>query len=192
MKLDITDTPRVVLNYMRCNTCGGNAGDMSHSCEQVFRERRQAERKQDKLHGYMDMCDVASETFPTCAKRRYYAIVLDRGGHVIGTGYNGSPPGSEHCEDGGCPRLREGSAPGSNYDNCVAIHAEANAIIHSDWSQRQDGTIIINGSPCYSCAKLIANSGVSTVVCRDDVTYASWPDTKQSLQEWGIEVVTLG
>lgn len=140
---------------------------------------------------YMQMAEEAAKNFSTCGKRQYYAIVLDKYGVVIGTGYNGGPSGSVHCVDGGCPRLAAGSAPGSNYENCIAIHAEANALLHTDWHSRQDGHIVVNGPPCFSCAKLIANSGVKTLWYKADLGYEDWPNVRERLLSWGISVLSI-
>lgn len=140
---------------------------------------------------WLSTCVINSQIFATCGKRQYYAIILDAMGHVAGTGYNGGPKGTVHCVDGGCPRLAEGSAAGSNYDNCIAIHAEQNAFLHSDYSTIQGGTLFVNGPPCFTCAKLAANSGVKRIVCIRDDAYAMWPEVQKNLEDWGVEVVVV-
>jgi dCMP deaminase len=149
------------------------------------------DRELDKLGFYMQMCRDAARDFSTCGKRQYYAIILDARGVVISTGYNGGPAGAVHCVDGGCPRLEAGSAPGSSYDNCIAIHAEANALLHGDWHARQGGTIVVNGPPCYSCAKLIANSGLVRLCYLADPSYSDWDRIEGDLDGWGIETVAM-
>ncbi len=127
--------------------------------------------------------------FSTCGKRQYAAIVLDRHGHVLGTGYNGGPRGMTHCVDGGCPRLSEGSPSGSNYDNCIAIHAEQNAFLHSDYSGRADGCVlVVNGVPCFTCAKLAVNAGVVELIYVIDPSYKQWREVEPWLQGAGVTV----
>lgn len=142
----------------------------------------------DKDHKYLEFCDYGAQLFSTCAKRQYFAVVLDVSGRVVGTGYNGAPSGATHCTDGGCPRLGDQSASGSLYDNCVSNHAEANALMYSDFTARQGGTIVVNGTPCWGCAKLIAGSGLKRLVCLYDPTYEDWPRARAALDGWGIEV----
>jgi deoxycytidylate deaminase len=55
---------------------------------------------------------------------------------------------------------------------------------------RIGGTIIVNGPPCMGCAKLIASSGLSRVVHREDASYSQWPDISKYLNSAGI--VTVG
>lgn len=136
-------------------------------------------------------CVDSATLFSTCGKRQYYCVITDRFGHVLGTGYNGGPKGMPHCVDGACPRFLEGSAPGSNYDNCIAIHAEANALLHSDYTARRDGgTLYVNGTPCYSCAKLIVNSGIERIVYLEDDSYADWPRVENFL--YNADIALLG
>ena len=137
---------------------------------------------------YMELCSSISKIFSTCAKRKYAAISVDEYGHIVGVGYNGGPSGVKHCDEGGCPRLTQGSENGSIYDNCIAIHAEANALLHSDYSSRAK-KMYINGPPCFSCAKLIANSTVDTVYCLSDQSYKEWPKVKKFLSECSVKVL---
>lgn len=140
---------------------------------------------------WLKSCGELARTFSTCAKRQYFAVILMPNGRVAGVGYNGSPPGIAHCIDGACPRFSEGSPNGSSYDNCIAQHAEANAIIWSDPALRANGTLIVNGPPCFGCAKQIASSGISRVIFSPDESYADWPKVSQFLSNCGIELVPI-
>lgn len=147
----------------------------------------------EKDKKYLEFAAYGGKLFSTCSRRQYMAIVLGRDGRVLGTGYNGAPPGMKHCVDGGCPRAREqaeGTGHGTGYDNCIAIHAEQNALLYSDRTAREGGTIYVNGPPCFGCAKEIANSGVRRVVYQDDPNYKDMPRVKQFLQDAGIKVVS--
>lgn len=141
---------------------------------------------------WLKLCVEGAKIFATCGKRQYFAVILDPNGHVLGTGYNGGPKGTKHCIDGGCPRFIEGTPNGASYDNCIAIHAEQNALLHSDYNARIAGsTLYVNGPPCSTCAKLIANSGITRIVHMPDAAYAQWDEIKTSLEALGIEVVTI-
>lgn len=71
-------------------------------------------------------------------------------------------------------------SPNSTYDDCVAIHAEANALLSSDRSLRLGGMMYVTGAVCYSCAKLIANSGISYLVVAwtENVDADAWRGSK--------------
>ena len=128
----------------------------------------------------MQLCLSTAEIFSTCGKKKYAAVLVDKNDHIVGIGYNGGPRGFNHCEDGGCPRFQQMSDSGSNYDNCIAVHAEANALLHSDYSS-EPVKIYVNGPPCFSCAKLIANSTISQVYYMEDNNYKDWENVKSFL-----------
>lgn len=129
---------------------------------------------------YMQMCYSAATIFSTCGKKKYAAILVDEYGHIVGFGYNGGPRNSVHCEDGGCPRFQEMSPNGTNYDNCIGIHAEANALLHSDYSSRPK-KLYVNGPPCLTCAKLIANSTITDLYYVADKDYENWDSIEMFL-----------
>lgn len=133
---------------------------------------------------YLALCEIGARMFSTCSKRQYLSIILDDGGRVSGMGYNGSAPGAPHCSDGHCPRFAENSESGSNYDNCIAIHAEQNAIMYSG----RRHTLYINGQPCMTCAKLIAGSAVERIVGISDTSFAMSEEINDFLRVTGVQV----
>lgn len=137
---------------------------------------------------FLKLCSTGANIFSTCGKKKYMAILTDDEYQVIGIGYNGGPPSAKHCEEGGCPRLKEESASGSIYDNCIAIHAEQNAFLHSDYSSKPT-KLFVNGPPCFTCAKLIVNSSVNTVFYIRDEGYENWPDIANFMAENGVEIL---
>lgn len=144
----------------------------------------------NKHEKWLQACDQMAQIFSTCSKRQYAAFILAPNSRVVGFGYNGSPPGHGHCDQGACPRFHQNSLSGSSYDNCIANHAEANALLWSDINSRQGGVLIINGPPCFGCSKLIASSGISTLVHYSDPSYEQWPECVDLLLESNIEICT--
>ena len=55
---------------------------------------------------------------------------------------------------------------GLSYDECLTIHAEANALMFCDRREREGGTLYVTSAICVSCAKLVANSGLGKVWVR--------------------------
>jgi dCMP deaminase len=142
----------------------------------------------EKEKKWMHVLLHSSKIFSTCAKKQYAAVVLAPNGRVAGFGYNGGPPGYPHCIDGACPRFFDNTLNGASYENCIAQHAEANALLWSDASMRINGTIIVNGPPCFGCAKMISSSGISRVVCKSDDSYKEWPKVRQFFENCGVKV----
>lgn len=138
---------------------------------------------------YLAVCDFTAQRFSTCLRRQYCAVIVGADGRLVGFGYNGSPPSVGHCMDGHCPRARGEVAHGSSYDNCIAVHAEQNALLFSDRTARQGGTLYVNGPPCWDCGKLIAGSGIQRVVGITDPAYEMWGQVRGLLLSVGLRVV---
>lgn len=97
----------------------------------------------------------------TCSRKQVGCIVLSTDGHVIGSGYNGTPRGVEHCFH-----------PPGNSDPCSkAVHAEVNALcgmLRHGGSSTLKATAYVTLSPCLACSHLLIAAGVSRVVWTDD------------------------
>jgi len=101
-----------------------------------------------------------------CERSKVGAVVVkDR--RIRATGYNGAPSGAPGCAT--CPRRRHpGVAAGSSdYDRgptrCVAVHAEANALLYCDREDLIGATLYITRAPCAACSKLIEATGITQV-----------------------------
>lgn len=135
--------------------------------------------------------DLASTTSSraTCSRRKHGAVIVhDR--RIVATGYNGGPSGYAHCEDGGCPRAASPAPQGHDYESCIAIHAEANALLFSSPEERDGATLYCTGAPCFGCAKLISNSGISEVVASGG-RYDGWDRVRTFLLTAGVRVRLL-
>ena len=161
---------------------------MSKIKDKIIADLFMLEKPSQKELKWLKVCNYTAELFSTCVRRKYAAYIISPNGRIAGVGYNGSAPNDVHCDEGGCPRAQQNVPHGSVYDNCISIHAEANALLWSDQNMRDGGTLIINGPPCYGCAKLIATSGIKTVVCEYDVEYEKFRDIVDYLMSQNIEV----
>ena len=112
---------------------------------------------------WMDVAFAVSSR-SSCTRMRVGAVIVDPHNRIIATGYNGAPAGLRlKCADA-CERARKTDQLSPCYDDCISIHAEANALMFCDRRDREGGTIYVTTSMCYTCAKLVANSGLSRVV----------------------------
>jgi len=111
----------------------------------------------------------------TCLRRQYGAVIV-KNDEIIATGYNGAPRGDENCCDvGSCWRDRHNIPHGEQYEKCVAVHAEANAIISASRNEMLGSTLYLfgyegfdkaieNPEPCIMCNRLIKNAGIERVI----------------------------
>lgn len=138
--------------------------------------------KQTKLDiTRLKQCADESE-MSNCVKHSVGCIITNKAGQMVSSGYNGTPKGHENCCDifpnfkEDFARLSASNEPKDakrlealvmahrewSFDN--EIHAEVNAIMHSNPADRKDGTLYVNLQPCPNCAKMIAASGVARVI----------------------------
>jgi dCMP deaminase len=64
-----------------------------------------------------------------------------------------------------------------DYLDCVSVHAEQNALVLSDMSRMRGGTIYVTRKPCWTCQKLIMNSGLDRLVYwneADELVVQTW------------------
>lgn len=137
---------------------------------------------------FLQIAEVVA-TRATCTRRQVGAVIV-HGRRPVGTGYNGAPAGLPHCTDGACPRAHQQPTMGQGYGSCIAIHAEANALLHTAPADRDGATLYCTDAPCFDCAKLIANSGVAEVVVARGI-YDTWPATREFLLDASVRVRLL-
>lgn len=110
----------------------------------------------------------------TCLRRQYGAVIV-KNDEIVATGYNGAPRGDENCCDVGvCWREYNNIPHGEQYEKCVAVHAEQNAIISASRRDMLGGTLYLAGfenggaiadaTPCLICKRLIKNAGIVRVI----------------------------
>ena len=103
---------------------------------------------------------LAASVRSTCLRASVGAVLARPDDHVVvGVGYNGAPPGEDHCLDVGCD-MEDGHCQRS-------IHAEVNAIAHAGRRARGTQVYIVKrnmesayGSstgigPCRECRKVL-------------------------------------
>ena len=98
-------------------------------------------------------------TRSTCDRKHIGAVIV-RDKTILSTGYNGSIRKLAHCDDVGHLMDAEG-------EHCIrTVHAEANAIAQAakNGVNVNGSEIYITTSPCWTCFKLLANSGIVKVV----------------------------
>lgn len=122
--------------------------------------------------------NVAKEcaTMGTCVRRQVGCVLVDERRVIIGTGFNGPPHGFPHCryvESARCPGA--GAPSGQGLDQCLALHAEQNALAHCSDKQRIH-TCYTTVSPCASvCIKELLQTSCRRIVFLEEY---SQPEAK--------------
>jgi dCMP deaminase len=108
--------------------------------------------KQKFIDAYMDVAERFARL--SSAKRLNVGAIVVKDDRIISIGYNGMPTGWDNC----CEDSNNKSKP-------EVLHAESNAIakLAKSGESGLGASIFITHSPCIECAKLIYQSGISTV-----------------------------
>lgn len=126
----------------------------------------------DKHQYYLNIAEQVAKR-STCLRRQYGAVIVNND-EIISTGYNGSARGEKNCCDvGECWREAHGIPHGEQYEKCVAVHAEQNAIISASRKDMIGSTLylvgfengtLIDAQPCLICRRMIRNAGIQNVI----------------------------
>ena len=110
------------------------------------------------------MCLLATNS--PCPRAKFGAIIFDESSHRnLAEGWNGPPKGDfALCGDKKCLREEEKIASGCRTET-GCHHAEANAILNAaaEGVATKGKSIIVNGAPCLSCAKMIHHADIQSV-----------------------------
>lgn len=127
------------------------------------REGRVAMARPSWDHYFLDIATAVAAR-GDCSRARHGAVIV-RDHRIVATGYNGTEPGGKSCLAGDCPRASSGVVSLTpDYSNCIASHAEQNAIAYGRIEEMRGATLYITGQPCDMCLKLISAAGIVRVV----------------------------
>ena len=127
----------------------------------------------------------------TCDRGRT-GCVLVKGKHIISTGYVGAPAGCKSCDDIGHEMHTVIHEDGTQSRHCIRTsHNEENAIAQAARMgvSTEGSTLYCMMTPCYTCAKLIINSGIKRVVAEKD--YHAGKRSKEIFKEAGVKYELL-
>ncbi len=141
--------------------------------------------KEKFKQAYMDTASRFAEL--SHARRLHVGAIIVKDDRVISIGYNGMPAGWEND----CEYVVQHSDDTTELKTKPEVlHAETNAIAKLARSNESglNATMFVTHSPCIDCAKLIYQSGITSVFYRD--AYRS-EDGVQFLKKSGINVEKL-
>ena len=115
-----------------------------------------------KAKTFLEMAGILAQR-GTCARRQVGCILVNKFGHIIGSGYNGVASGFDHCIDSPCAGAAHTSGSGTSLYLCEAIHAEQNALLQCKNVQEIE-TCYVTISPCIQCTKLLMQTSCRAIV----------------------------
>jgi len=129
--------------------------------------------KQKHIEAYMKTAEVFAEC--STAIRLHVGAIIVKDERIISIGYNGTPSGW----DNNCEEVVNVNPSDSRYDynhftkelktKPEVLHAETNAIAKlAKFDGSGSGSVLfVTHAPCLDCAKLVFQSGISTVYYRN-------------------------
>jgi dCMP deaminase len=124
--------------------------------------------KQKFIDAYMKTAEVFAEL--SSARRLHVGAIVVKQDRIISIGYNGMPSGwDNNCEEEIVDSY-SGRIPSVTLKSKKEVlHAETNAIAKlAKSTESGDGaTMFITHAPCMDCAKLIYQSGITSVFYRN-------------------------
>jgi dCMP deaminase len=124
---------------------------------------------------YMKIAEVTSTL--SYAKRLQVGAVIVKDNQILATGYNGMPSGWENVceyeEEKLVSDIENGTSlkkTGELKTKPEVLHAESNALmkVAQSTESSKDSTLFCTHAPCIECAKLIYQSGISTVYYKEE------------------------
>jgi dCMP deaminase len=134
--------------------------------------------KEKFINAYMKVAETFAEL--SSARRLHVGAIIVKDDRIISIGYNGMPSGWDNdCED--LVVYRKEIEPGLFNNEYThewktkpeVLHAETNAIakLAKSTESGNGATLFVTHAPCMDCAKLVYQSGISSVYYRN--TYRS-------------------
>jgi dCMP deaminase len=126
--------------------------------------------KEKFVKAFLDVAQRFAEL--STAKRAQVGAIIVKDNRIISIGYNGMPSGCDNeCED-----IKEQHDIGTTilFTKPEVLHAETNAIakVAQSNDSSKDATLFCTHEPCIECAKLIHQSGITTVYYREQYNAA--------------------
>ena len=120
--------------------------------------------KQKHIEAYMKTAEVFAEC--STAKRLHVGAIIVKDERIISIGYNGTPSGwDNNCED--IKINNDGDYV--TVTKPEVLHAETNAIAKlAKFDGSGSGSVLfVTHAPCLDCAKLVFQSGISSMYYRN-------------------------
>lgn len=128
----------------------------------------------------------------TCDRGRSGAVIVSDNHTILATGYVGSAPGDEHCDEAGHYIITVIQPDGTSSQHCDrTIHAEENAILQAamDGIALRGATIYCTMVPCFRCARRIIRVGIKRVVAQK--AYQADEPSRERFAKAGVELIII-
>ena len=136
------------------------------------------------IDAYMDVAERFAQL--SHAKRLQVGAIIVKDDRIISIGYNGMPTGWDNCCENTIQHHELGTC--TTVSKAEVLHAETNAIakLAKSGESGLGATMFVTHAPCIDCAKLVYQSGITTVYYKNE--YRSTQGL-EFLNKSGVEVI---
>jgi dCMP deaminase len=136
------------------------------------------------IDAYMDVAERFAQL--SHAKRLQVGAIIVKDDRIISIGYNGMPTGWDNCCENTVQHHELGTC--TTVSKAEVLHAETNAIakLAKSGESGLGATMFVTHTPCIDCAKLVYQSGITTVYYKNE--YRSTQGL-EFLNKSGVEVI---
>ena len=139
------------------------------------------------IDAYMDVAERFAQL--SHAKRLQVGAIIVKDDRIISIGYNGMPTGWDNCCENTVQHHELGTC--TTVSKAEVLHAETNAIakLAKSGESGLGATMFVTHAPCIDCAKLVYQSGITTVYYKNEYRSTQGLDF---LAKSGVEVKKIG
>ncbi len=163
-----------------------------HPSIKVIQENKLGERP--SWDEYFMKMAISASSRSSCFKVHAGSIITFEN-RIIGTGYNGAPPGVKSClERGGCHKefvTGDSYEKQLNIPGCIGVHSEMNALAHVTSLLYKGATIYTTIFPCVQCSKTLLAYGIKRIVFKREYDKREIDVSMKIFSEAGVEVSQL-
>ena len=147
--------------------------------------------KQKFIEAYMDVAERFAQL--SSAKRLNVGAIVVKDDRIISIGYNGMPSGWDNCCEEEVLFDYGNRTSDAKYElktKPEVLHAESNAIAKLARSSEsgEGATIFITHAPCIDCAKLIYQSGITTVYYKNEYRSTQGIEFLKKSNIWTVKI----
>lgn len=147
------------------------------SQEEVVNRDLNYHPRPSKIEYFLNIAENV-KTRATCCRKQVGCVLVDKRGHILSTGYNGTASGLNNCTLKNPCHLDAIKDSTMSFTKCEAIHAEQNALLQCKDVQKIH-TAYVTLSPCIVCIKLLLNTS-----CQHIVFGEKYHSSKGPLELW--------
>tara|TARA_Y100000310_G_scaffold23743_1_gene22792 strand:- start:969 stop:1565 length:597 start_codon:yes stop_codon:yes gene_type:complete len=141
---------------------------------------------------YFMVFSILASSRSSCLNVRAGSVIVQNK-RIVGTGYNGTPPGVKNCLEAGCRKEAKGLKyhESLNTGTCVGVHSEVNALGHLSSLKDRGFELYTTIFPCNSCIKNLLAYGVERIIFKREYSEEEFRKSMELVKETNVKIDKL-